>query len=60
MLKYDTIHVEYCGHQWHLLTFYPLICRAKVMLQAAESEEDKTRRPRARNMLEAFQQIGAP
>ena len=21
MLKYDTIHVEYCGHQWNLLTF---------------------------------------
>ncbi|KAG0605365.1 hypothetical protein M758_9G052700 [Ceratodon purpureus] len=46
---------------------YPAI-RAKIMLQAAESDEDKARRlygendpnvrHRARNMLEAFQQIG--
>ena len=20
MFEYDTVHVEYCGHQWHLLT----------------------------------------
>ena len=25
MFKYDTIHVEYCGQQWHLLTFKGVI-----------------------------------
>lgn len=53
----------------HLLRPGIALHRAKIMLQAAESDEDKARRlnggndpnvrHRARNILEAFQQIGA-
>lgn len=53
----------------HLLRPVIVLHRAKIMLQAAESDEDKAKRlsggndpnvrHRARNMLEAFQQVGA-